>query len=358
MTALEGVRVLDLTRLLPGAAATAWLANFGAEVIRIEPPAGEAVGDAFSAAALEVLEHLHRGKKSVVLDLKTEVGRSAFLQIIKRCDILVESFRPGVMARLGLGYDELRQQTSRLVYAAITGYGQNGPYRDVPGHDINYMALSGVLDCIGPKDGPPLIPRVQIADLAAGAMQAVIGILLALEARSRTGEGQFVDVSMTAGLEPLAAAARALGEPLSGALACYNVYRCADGRWLSIGALEPKFWANLCRAIGREDLVLQQYGPESMQLEMKRALANVIATRTAPEWFEALRDSGGCVAPVRRIGEVEDSDRCTPVLSMTPGRTGGAPVAPGASTREVLEWAGLSASEIDRVQNTARRRAQ
>jgi crotonobetainyl-CoA:carnitine CoA-transferase CaiB-like acyl-CoA transferase len=331
MTALEGVRVLDLTRLLPGAVATQILHDFGAEVIKIEPPGGDPARALLSGPdPSPVFEATNRGKKSVVLDLKTPGGRDALFGLAGRADVLVESFRPGVLAGLGLGWEILSRRNPRLIVASITGYGQSGPYRDLAGHDINYLAMAGVLDLIGAKDGPPAIPGVQVADLAGGAMQAVIGILLALAARSRTGAGQHVDAGMMDGAAALLTVPLAMGgvsrrgdDVLSGRLACYNVYRCADGRYVALGALERKFWANLCRELGRDDLIGDQYAPEPRQSEIKGALSGIFATRPAGEWFDRLGARDCCLTPVRSLPEAAAGLSPGPRLGLTPRSAAG-----------------------------------
>ena len=344
MQALEGLRVLDLTRLLPGAVATQLLRDFGAEVIKIEAPGS---GD-YARSLLTtdgdspIFAATNRGKKSIVLDLKTPDGREALLRLVETADILIEGFRPGVMARLNLGYDELKKRNSRLIVAALTGYGQRGKFRDLAGHDINYLALAGVLDLIGAKDGPPAIPGIQIADLAGGAMQAVIGILLGLMARERTGEGQFVDVSMMDGSASLLTIALATGgkskrgdDTLTGRYACYNVYRCKDGRWLSVGALETKFWRNLCREIGREDLIGDQFAPPPRQSEIKSVLVESFAKQTAEDWFAMLGPKDCCVAPVRTALEAAGDVQFTPSLSATPAVCDGRPPMLGEHNKEI-----------------------
>lgn len=344
MTALEGVRVLDLTRLLPGAVATQMLYNFGAEVIKIEPPGGDYARTLMTQGGKSpIFEATNRGKKSVVLDLKDPAGCEAMLRLVDSADVLIEGFRPGVMDRFGLGYEVLRLRNPRLVMASLSGYGQSGPYRDLAGHDLNYLSLSGVLDLIGVKNGPPVIPGIQIADLAGGALQAVIGILLALLARQHTGEGQHVDVSMMAGAAsmlvlPLATGTRSKrgDDTLSGRYACYNVYWCKDGRWLSVGALESRFWANLCRALGREDLIPDQFAGETRQIELKAYLGAIFVTRTAEEWFEALGSKDCCVTPVRTMTEAAADIRSTPTLSATPAREGGPAPKLGEHSEEVL----------------------
>lgn len=292
--ALEGIRVLDLTRLLPGAVATGWLADSGAEVIKIEQPP---TGDYARASYTALFEETNRGKKSVVLDLK--IQRDAFLKLVATADVVIEGFRPGVMERLGLGYEALRAVNPRVIYVALTGYDSGGPHALLAGHDVNYLAMSGVLDLIRADDGTPVIPGVQIADLAGGSMQAVIGILMALQARHRTGLGQRVEVSMTDGLDVLLPVARANGpvKLLSGRYACYRVYAAAGDSFVAVGALEPKFWANLCKELGCEELIPLQFAGD--QSGVIAAVAERFKAATAEEWFARIGEKDCCVTPVR-----------------------------------------------------------
>jgi crotonobetainyl-CoA:carnitine CoA-transferase CaiB-like acyl-CoA transferase len=292
--ALEGLRVLDLTRLLPGAVATGWLVESGAEVIKVEQPP---VGDYARATYTALFEETNRGKKSVGLDLKLQ--KESFLKLIRTADVVIEGFRPGVMERLGLGYEVLRDVNLRLIYVALTGYSSDGPHASLAGHDVNYLAMSGVLDLIRAEDGTPVIPGVQIADLAAGSMRAVIGILLALQARHKSGQGQRVEISMTDGLNALLPVARAKGpvKLLSGSHACYHVYAAAGDSFVAVGALEPKFWANLCRQLRREDLIERQFAAD--QSGVIAALADKFKTATAEEWFERIGSKDCCVTPIR-----------------------------------------------------------
>jgi crotonobetainyl-CoA:carnitine CoA-transferase CaiB-like acyl-CoA transferase len=292
--ALDGLRVLDLTRLLPGAVTTEWLVEFGAEVIKIEQPP---MGDYARASYTALFEETNRGKKSVELDLKSQ--KESFLKLMRSADVVIEGFRPGVMERLGLGYEALREANPRLIYVALTGYGSDGPHALLAGHDVNYLAMSGVLDLIRAEDGTPVIPGVQIADLAGGSMRAVIGILLAMEARHKSGLGQRVDVSMTDGLNVLLPVARAKGpvKLLSGSHACYRVYAAAGDSHVAVGALEPKFWANLCKELGCEELIEKQFAAD--QSGVIAALANKLKAATAEEWFERIGAKDCCVTPVR-----------------------------------------------------------
>ncbi len=292
--ALEGLRVLDLTRLLPGAVATEWLVESGAEVIKIEQPP---VGDYARSTYTALFEETNRGKKSVTLDLKSQ--KPSFLKLVQTADVVIEGFRPGVMERLGLGYEVLREVNPRLIYVALTGYASGGPHASLAGHDVNYLAMSGVLDLIRAEDGTPVIPGVQIADLACGSMRAVIGILLAMEARHKSGLGQRVEISMTDGLNALLPVARAKGpvKLLSGSHACYHVYAAAGDSYVAVGALEPKFWANLCKELECEELIEKQFAAE--QAEVIRVLADKFKAATAEEWFQRIGALDCCVTPVR-----------------------------------------------------------
>lgn len=306
MSPLDGVRVLDLSRLLPGPACSWYLYGLGAEVIKIEDPEGgdylrhvppfgpDGIGVWFTA--------LNAGKRSVALDLRSAEGKAGLRALLRTADVLLEGFRPGVMAKLGFDPAELVASYPRLVVASLTGYGQTGPMRDAPGHDLNYVGLAGLLALGRRHDGVPDVPAIQAADLAGGALTTALAIAAALVQRERTGRGQWLDLSMTEGALALALpslAAAAAGAPptpgaeaLTGGLASYRVYRCADDRLLTLAALEPKFWAALCAAVGRE----LPADPA--------ALEALFLTRPRDAWVEALRDA--CVAPVLDIAEVAD----------------------------------------------------
>jgi alpha-methylacyl-CoA racemase len=382
---LAGLRVLDLSRLLPGGFCSLLLADFGADVIKVEDTAmGDYVRwaeprypDAEPSAGGAMFLALNRGKRSVRIDLKTEAGRDVFLRLVAGADVVLESFRPGVLDRLGVGWERLREANPRLVYCAITGYGRSGPYAGRAGHDMDYLARIGLLDLTGEPDGPPVQPAGQIADLGGGALMAAFGILAALRERDRSGEGQLVDVSMADGaLSWLAMdAARVLaggGAPgrgraeLAGGLLCYRPYRCADG-WVALGALEPKFWQAWCEGVGRPDLVSRQFEPVGS--DVHREVEAVFAGRTKAEW-EAFNDEHDCcLEPVLALDEALESDLVraremvievdqpgagpvrllgTPVkLSRTPAdpaRAGGPPL--GADTEAVLGEAGYEPAEI------------
>ena len=383
--ALSDVKVLDLSRLLPGGFCSLLLADLGADVLKVEdtgmgdyvrwsPPYYEGADETAKSA---LYLSLNRNKRSIRIDLKSEAGREVLLRLVRESDVLLEGFRPGVMDRLGVGYERLREENPGLVYCAITGYGQDGPYRDRSGHDMNYLGLVGLLGLTGERDGPPLQSAGQIADLGGGALMAAVGILVALRERDRSGEGQLVDVSMADGaLSWLAmVAARTLAEgaaprrgelELAGGLVCYRPYRCADG-WVTLGALEPKFWQAFCRGVGREDLVEHHLDPTGS--DTQREVEAIFAARTREQWTAFAGEHDCCLEPVLALDEALDSELVraremvvsveqpgagpvrllgTPVmLSRTPAdptRAGG-PVL-GADTEAVLREAGYSPDEI------------
>src|SRR3984885_9285881 len=386
---LDGLRVLDLTRLLPGGFCSMLLADFGADVIKVEdtglgdyvrwaPPNYEG---AEPSAGSALFLSLNRGKRSVRIDLKSPAGKDVMLRLVRDADVLIESFRPGVMDRLGVGCERLRQENPGLVYCAITGYGQDGPNQARSGHDMNYLGLNGILGLTGEGDGPPVSPSAQIADLGGGAMMAVAGILIALQERTRSGEGQLVDCSMFDGslswLAMLAGEALAPGTPprrgrttLAGGIVCYRPYRCADG-YVTLGALEPKFWSTFCHGVGREDLAERAFDPPGS--DTHRALEAGLATRTREQWRAFAAEHDCCLEPVMDLDEALDSELVAaremvvevdqpgperPVrllgvpfkLSRTPGDPGRAP-GPGLGehTRDVLAEAGFSPEEIDEL---------
>lgn len=317
---LDGIRVLDLSRLLPGPFLTMVLADLGADVVKVEDPK---VGDylrafppsrgGMSGRFLAV----NRGKRSLALDLKQPAHHAAFLRMAAQADVVVESFRPGVLARLGLGWDVLSQANPRLVLCSISGYGQTGPYVHRAGHDLNYLGLAGVLAMGAEGPGrPPAMPGVQIADLAGGALWSATGILAALVGRERTGQGAHVDVSMTEGALALLAAELGNldagahptrgGEILNGAAACYAVYRTADDRYLSVGALEPKFWIAFNQAIGRKPDVSELVAPPARQEAIRAEIAAILATKTRDEWQAIFAAHDACCEPVLELDELAD----------------------------------------------------
>lgn len=312
---LSHLTVLDLSRLLPGGYATFLLAALGARVIKVEEPgSGDYIrwtppmhGELSSGHIA-----LNRGKESITLNLKEPGATEVLERLAAQADVLVESFRPGVLDRLGVGWERIHELNPALVWCAITGYGQSGPYRDLAGHDVDYLAYAGVLDLTGVAGEPAAIPGVQIADLGGGALMALVGILAALTERGRTGKGAFVDTSMTDGAFSMAALAMHStsagyswargGGPISGGLACYRVYSCADGRELAVGALEPKFFARLCAALELPELVEKQLIPDA-QPALIATLSEKFALKSRDEWVSILEPLEACVAPVNSLGE-------------------------------------------------------
>jgi crotonobetainyl-CoA:carnitine CoA-transferase CaiB-like acyl-CoA transferase len=385
---LDDVRVLDLTRLLPGGFCSLLLADFGAEVLKVEdtgggdyirwapPYYGDDSEQALGTRSALYLA-LNRGKRSIRIDLKSEAGREAFLRLARDYDVVLESFRPGVLDRLGVGYERLRQENPGLVYCAITGYGQTGPNTERAGHDMNYLGLVGLLGLTGRRDGPPIQSAGQIADLGGGALMAAVGVMAALHERGRSGEGQMVDVSMADGsLAWLAMEAGRYfcdgGVPrrgelmLAGRLVCYLPYEAADG-WVTCGALEPKFWAAFCHGVERDDLVDKQF--ERPGSDAHEEIAEIFRSRTRDEWRAFNDEHDAMIEPVLELDEALDSELVreremvveleqpglgtvrqlgVPVkLGRTPGRVEAPAPALGEHTCEVLADAGYSDHEID-----------
>ncbi|MBI4512309.1 MAG: CoA transferase [Deltaproteobacteria bacterium] len=317
---LEGILVLDLSRLLPGPFLTMTLSDLGAEVIKVEDPRG---GDYLRT--LPPAKHglsgrflaVNRNKRSMALDLKSPEGRDAFLKLTETADVVVESFRPGVMDKLGVGWNALSGRNPRLVLCSISGFGQDGPYRDRAGHDLNYLALAGVLAMSGERGGPPRMPGLQIADLAGGALWAAVGILAALVGRGKTGVGRHVDISMTEGaLALLAPEIGNLGftpdghvpsrgtESLNGGLAVYGIYRTKDNKYFSVAALEPKFYMAFCEAIGRNPDLADLVAPPDKQDEIRAQIQAVFSQKTRAEWEDVFARVDACCEPVLEVDEV------------------------------------------------------
>lgn len=382
---LSGLTVIDLTRLLPGAVATLALAELGADVIKVEDPRG---GDPIrglqpKVAGVSVYHRLfNRGKRSLALDLRSPGAPAVVEALAARADVIVESFRPRTARRLGVDAVALRSRRPRLIHCSVTGFGQFGPYADVPGHDLNFVALAGLLALGGaPPDDDPDLPLLLVGDLAAGAMSAVAGVLAALVARERTGEGASVDISMHEGaLSWLAvpaakrlvpgAAATSAGLPITGLEACYNVYRTADDAYLAVGALEPKFWAAFCDGIGRPDLAARQHDTGAAQAALVAEVRAAVRGRTRAEWLARFEGVEACVSPVNTPEEAladphvaaraaveragAEARIRTPIRVTTgPPRPGGpaaralaAAPSVGADTAAVLAWAGLDAGAM------------
>ncbi|TMB96213.1 MAG: CoA transferase [Chloroflexi bacterium] len=345
---LSGIRILDLTRLLPGAFCTMLLADMGADVVKVEEPGG---GDymRWTPPIVEgqsvLFNALNRNKRSLTLNLKSEAGRDLLLGLVDRADVLVEGNRPGVMDRLGLGWPVLHERNARLVMCSITGYGQDGPMASRAGHDINYVAIAGLLGLNGSKDRPPVPLAAQVADIGGGGLQPAVAILGALVGVHRGGEGRWLDVSMTDGAVSwlaLGLAQMAAGEPvargdhrLGGRYACYRVYECKGGGYYSVGALEPKFWTELCTAIGKPELVDLQYATGDDGERTHRAMEAVFLAKTRVEWDRELAGLEVCCEPVLDVEEVASHPQIAArgLISSGPG---GVEVRPAVLMRD--DW--------------------
>lgn len=315
---LQSLRVLDLTRLLPGPYCSMFFADFGADVIKVEEPN---LGDymrwrePYINDNGAVFHSLNRNKRSVTLNLKSEDGKVIFKKLVETADIVIESFRPGVMKRLGLNYEVLKDVNPGLIYCAITGYGQDGPYADKAGHDLNYLSYAGLLGLQGRENEAPVLSAAQIADIGGGSQMATIGILIALQYRNQTGKGQFLDISMTDGVIswmqtvlPGYLVDHKVPEKgrikLGGGNAHYNVYETIDNRYVSVGANEEKFWREFCTVIGCPHLIGRLNSPYEEQQDMIKEISSVIKKKSLNEWMDAFKEKDCCVSPVLNLDEV------------------------------------------------------
>ena len=384
--ALEGIKVIDLSRMAPGPFCTMALGDLGAEVIRVEEPGGGRMARERATEADEIevrrraaFNALNRNKRSIALNLKHPDAQQALHRLVGDADVFVEGFRPGVVSRLGCDYETLSEINPRLVYCSLSGYGQDGPYSNLVGHDINYISVGGALGVIGSSSGPPVIPYNIIADYAGGGLHAAMAILAALMARQHTGEGQYVDVAMSDGVVYMLASLLSeyfatgsipsRGEMgLNGGAPYYNVYRCRDGRYISVGCIEPWFWATLCRTLEREDLIEGQFEP-SRAAFAKSELEREFAARDRDEWWDLLSGVDNiAVAKVSSIDEVATDEQnlhrqmvlqagrvdgvpvrqvgIGPKLSETPGSIKSLGATVGQHTKEVLAELGFSTEQI------------
>jgi crotonobetainyl-CoA:carnitine CoA-transferase CaiB-like acyl-CoA transferase len=374
---LAGIRILDLTRLLPGPVTTLHLADLGAEVIKIEDPQ---VGDYARTLGTGQGEDsayfrmINRNKQGLRLDLKKPEGVEVFMRLAREADVIIESFRPGVMAKLGIGYAAIAAVNPKIAYCSISGYGQDGPYKDLAGHDINYLGYAGVLDQIGSAGGNPAIPNFQIADLLGGAMTAAMGILAAVIEAQRTGQGRYIDVSMTESvlahtyfsmlrLNDAGQSAPRGTDLLSGGLPCYATYRCADGKHMAVGALEGKFWKTACEVLGHPDWLKRQW-----DASLRGELAELFATRPRDEWASLFAAVDCCITPIlspeealaneqilaRKMVVQEDGlTQFAPPLKMSGFEFSIRQAAPksGEHNAAILAAAGYSTTEIQRLES-------
>ncbi len=378
---LEGITVLDLASVGPAARASRWLADYGADVVKVGPVPKR------GGVLIEPPFHSyggHRGMRRMLVDLKSDTGREAFLRVARGVDVLIESFRPGVVGTLGIGYDAVAKANPRIVYCSTSGYGQDGPHAQYAGHDLNYLAVGGFLATTHPRaDGGPPVPGATVADSAGGGMHAVIAILAALVHRSATGAGAHLDVAAADGV--LALMSLAVDEylatgvvpgprhgVLTGRYACYDVYRCADDAWVAVAAIEPRFYVNLCRALDCERWIDHQTD-DDVQAEIRADFASAFANKTRDEWADLLGPADACVSPVLTVPEVVQHPqfvargafvdaahathgrfRQTGHVLAGQSRVSGTVQLPDTSqtdTDEVLRSAGYSADEVARMRN-------
>jgi len=374
---LAGIRILDLTRLLPGPVATLHLADLGAEVIKIEDPQ---VGDYARTLGTGQGEDsayfrmINRNKQGLRLDLKKPEGVEVFMRLAREADVIIESFRPGVMDKLGVGYAAIAAVNPKIAYCSISGYGQDGPYKDLAGHDINYLGYAGVLDQIGSAGGNPAIPNFQIADLLGGALTAAMGILAAVIEAQRTGQGRYIDVSMTDSvlahtyfsmlrLNDAGQSAPRGTDLLSGGLPCYATYRCADGKHMAVGALEGKFWKTACEVLGRPEWLKRQW-----DASLLGELAELFAIRPRDEWASLFAAVDCCITPIlspeealaneqlsarQMVLNVDGLTQFAPPLKMSGFEFSIRQQAPkaGEHNAAILVAAGYSADEIQRLES-------
>jgi len=392
MPVLEEIKILDLTWQGPGPFCTMILGDLGAEIIKIGAPPTTGVRQATREAGKREVAYqaFNRNKKSILLNLKSEEGRNIFHQLAEETDVIVEGFRPGVAKRLGIDYPTVSKINPKIIYCSITGYGQDGPYRDLPGHDINYISIGGVLDLIGEADRQPVIPLNLIADYGAGGMSAVIGVLSALIARGKTGKGQYIDISLTDSTISLLTFSASgyfrdnvvpkRGETsLGGGYPYYNVYETKDGKFITIGCLEPWLWENLCREIGKEEFIPFNFARERFPNptedrkweEISSYLKQLFLTKTRDEWFELLSQKNIPIGKVYSLDEVfadpqvlhrkmvievehptEGKVKQVGIaikLSDTPGKVRSLPPLPGEHTEEILLGLGYNRQRINEL---------
>ena len=392
MLALEGIKILDLSTVIPGTFCTMLLGDLGAEVLKVESPGVELgrspEGEENRKEAVYFAPN--RNKRSIVLNLKSEAGRQVFYRLAQQADVIVEGFRPGVVKRLGVDYDTINKMNPKIIYCSLSGYGQDGPYHTFPGHDINYISIAGVLGLIGPREGPPVIPLNLVADFAGASLYGTIGILTALVARNKTNKGQYLDIAFMDGAISLmtwfacsyffSGSMLKRGETfLHGAYPYYGIYETKDGKYITIGCIELHFWENLCRLLGREDYMPYHFAPEHRlyKLEDKKweeihsYLKQTFLTKTRDEWFELLIKNDIPAGKVYTMDEVFTDPQVlhrqmvlevehptlgkikqvgiAPKLSDTPGKVRSLAPLFGEHTDEVLQKLGYSQKEIENL---------
>ena len=386
MQALDGITVLDLTRGYPPAHSTMFLGDFGARVIKVDSPEGnkmeEQAGIDPQDEGFAALNRLNRNKETIIINLRSEEGLDVLYRLVKKADVLVEAFRPGAMKRLRADYGTLKRINRRLVYCSVSGYGSDGPCARFPGHDPCYLGIAGALSMIGIRDGPPCNPSNYIGDMGGAALHGLVGILIALLAREKTGQGQFIDISYTDAVISMmeydilshffTGKVPRRGETfMTGLTAWSHIYQCKDGEYFVLACGEFQFWENLCKAIGREDLIPLHHAPPQEQDHGIRELAKIFLTKDRNEWWDFLKDKDTCVAPVNNINEALDDPQVLhrqmvleiehpglgmlkqigfPVkLSETPAQIRSIGKVIGSDTKTIMEELGYSREEIQRL---------
>lgn len=392
MSALNGISVIELSRLGPGPFCGMVLGDMGAEVVRVEEPTREPLPRSMRTPGVDPKKELarhsafnahNRNKKSIVLNLKEPAALTIIHKMVESTDILIEGYRPGVPKRLKIDYDTLKDINPGLIYCSISGFGQDGPYSSIPGHDLNYLAAAGAAALIGKKDGPPTVPFNLMGDYAGGSMQALVGILAALYHREQTGKGQYVDISMTDGVTYMLAATASdffmrgtIPERekhlLSGSTPAYNVYETKDGKYITIGCLEPHFWTNLCNAVGKEEFIPIEFDEKSFE-KIFSEFKQIFLTKTRDEWFELFKDKNIAVSKVLEMDELSEDPQIKaremvievgkfdgetikqvgigPKLSLSPGSVRSLGPTPGQHSDEIAKSLGYSEDEITDFRN-------
>jgi len=381
---LQGVRVLDMSRRYPGAFIAMYLGDFGADVIKVDRPGQKLIPAPYADDSERFAAHfpLDRNKRSVLIDYPGEEGRKVFYRLVETADVVIEGFRPGAVKRWQADYETLSKVNPRLIYCSLSGYGQDGPYKNRPGHDQNFISIGGLLSLIGPRDSTPCLPSNLLGDMAGGGLNGVIGVLLALFARQHTGKGQYIDLSYMDGAISLLSyeATRYFytGQipergtvHTTGAVPNVQVYRCKDGKYFTVACFEPAFWENFCRLIGREDLIPYRLAPLGKSEKVIAEIQQVFLTRSRDEWETFFKDKEVCVSPVNNIAEMVEDPQVRhrqmvleidhprlgkikqlgiPVkLSDTRGEIKRLGVLPGTDTDDVLKGLGYSDQELQRL---------